>query len=74
VEITPEIEANRQRLTEIATDFGWNIGFAEEPDGSWFWLVADAKTGEPIKSGTASTWQDALIECVEDLVPPSDEV
>jgi hypothetical protein len=70
VETPADIEAERERLTKIATDFGWRFGFAQEPDGSWFWLVTDAETDEPIKSGTASNWQDALIDCVKDLVPP----
>lgn len=70
VETPADIEAERERLAKIATDFGWRFGFAQEPDGSWFWLVMDVETGEPIKSGTAPTWQDALIECVEDLAPP----
>jgi len=70
VETPADIEAERERLAKIATDFGWRFGFAQEPDGSWFWLVMDVETDEPIKSGSASTWQDALIECVQDLVPP----
>jgi hypothetical protein len=70
VETPADIEAERERLAKIATDFGWRIGFAQEPDGSWFWLVMDVETDEAIKSGTAATWQDALIECVQDLVPP----
>jgi hypothetical protein len=68
-----DIQAERERLALIATDFGWHFGFAQEPDGSWFWLVVDAETDEPIKSGTAPTWQDALIDCVKDLAPPSAE-
>jgi hypothetical protein len=31
------------------------------------------ETDEPIKSGTAPCWQDALIDCVKDLVPPNAE-
>jgi hypothetical protein len=73
IETPPEIEAERERLAKIATDFGWRVGFAQEPDGSWFWLVTDVETDEPVKSGTAPTWQDALIECVEDLAPPHQE-
>jgi hypothetical protein len=69
----PDIAAERERLTTIATDFGWHIGFAEEPDGSWFWLVLEAATDEPIKSGTASTWDDARIALIEELMPPSGE-
>jgi hypothetical protein len=72
-ETPPDIEAERGRLAKIATDFGWHIGFAQEPDGSWFWLVLDVETDEPLKSGTAPTWQDALIDCVKDLVPPNTE-
>lgn len=70
IETPADIVAERERLARIATDFGWHIDFAQEPDGSWFWLVLDAETDEPIKWGTAATWQDALIDCVEDLVPP----
>jgi hypothetical protein len=70
VEVPPDIQAERERLSKIATDFGWHFGFAQEPDGSWFWLVLDADTDEPIKSGSAQSWQDALIDCVKDLVPP----
>jgi len=65
-----EAEAEHARLVALATDFGWRFGFAQEPDGSWFWLVADAETDEPLKSGKAPDWQDALIESVQDLVPP----
>lgn len=70
VETPGDIEAERERLAKIATDFGWRFGFAQEPDGSWFWLVMDVETDEPIKSGAAPSWQDALIDCVKDLVPP----
>lgn len=70
VETPPEIEAEREGLAKVATDFGWRFGFAQEPDGSWFWLVMDVQTDEPIKAGTAPSWQDALIDCVKDLVPP----
>jgi hypothetical protein len=73
VETPPDIEAERERLAKIATDFGWHIGFSQEPNGSWFWLVTDAETDEPLKSGTASNWQDALVDCVEDLIPPNPE-
>jgi hypothetical protein len=68
-----DIEAERERLAKVATDFGWRFGFSKEPDGSWFWLVMDVETDDPIKSGTAATWQDALLECVEDLVPPNED-
>jgi hypothetical protein len=67
----PDIQTERERLTGIATDFGWRFGFAQEPDGSWFWLVMDVETDEPIKSGASPSWQDALIDCLKDLVPPN---
>jgi hypothetical protein len=73
IQTPPEIQAERKRLSKIAADFGWRIAFAAEPDGLWFWLVTHDQTDEPIKGGTAPTWQDALLAVVEDLVPPSDD-
>lgn len=70
IDTPADIETERERLTGIATDFGWRFGFAQEPDGSWFWLIMDVETDEPIKSGASVSWQDALIDCVKDLVPP----
>lgn len=70
LETPADIQAERERLAKVATDFGWRFGFSVEPDGSWFWLVMDVETDDPIKWGTAATWQDALLESIEDLVPP----
>jgi hypothetical protein len=70
IDTAAAIQAEQECLAKTATDFGWHFGFAQEPNGSWFWLVSDAETEEPLKSGTASDWQDALIDCVKDLVPP----
>lgn len=64
-------EDERKRLSKF-TDFGWHIGFSQEPDRAIFWAVAD-ENGEILKTGVADEWQDALIECVMDLVPPSGE-
>jgi hypothetical protein len=66
-------EAAREKLETVATDFGWLIRFAKEPDGGFFWLVLDGTTGETIKGGSADTWDDARLAVIEDIYPPSDE-
>jgi hypothetical protein len=55
-------------------EFGWLLGFAREPDGSYSWLVSDENTGDALKSGTADTWDDAKLAAIIDLLPPSGEV
>lgn len=68
-----EVEEERRQLEEVLTDFGWRIAFTAEPDGSYFWLVLDIETGEPIKGGTAESWDDALLAAIEGLKPLSGE-
>jgi hypothetical protein len=70
---TERAELETLRLDAVASDFGWQIAFAEEPDGSWFWIVVDVATREPLKWGREPTFEDAKIATVIDLVPPSGE-
>jgi hypothetical protein len=59
-------------LDEIAGEFGWNIGFAEEPDGSIRWFVFDRDRVTLLKQGLAPTWDDARLAIIEELYPPSE--
>jgi hypothetical protein len=65
-------EALKTRLASRAGEFGWAIGFAREPDGSLMWAVFD-KDNNPLKSGVADNWDDAKLNAIEDLYPPSPE-
>jgi hypothetical protein len=60
-------------LEEIAAEFGWSIGFTPEPDGSFFWFVCARETGELLQHGRADSWEDAKIESILNLYPPSEE-
>jgi hypothetical protein len=54
-------------------DFGWSFWFTNEPDGSRSYLIADATTGDVLKSGKGDGWDDVLLAAITDLYPPSDE-
>lgn len=64
-------------LNRVKMDFGWNLAFAKEPDGSFSW-AARANDGIEIKSGVADSWDDALqtalLAAIDGLHPPSAEV
>jgi hypothetical protein len=65
-------EALRTRLEARIAEFGWVIGFAREPDGSLMWAVFD-REGKALQAGVADSWDDAKLNAIEDLYPPSDE-
>jgi hypothetical protein len=60
------------RLRATALDFGFLLGFAFEPDGGFMW-ASFALDGSPLQSGVADSWDDARLEVVSDLFPPSRE-
>jgi hypothetical protein len=57
----------------VLGDFGWTFWFTNKPGGSRSYIIADAKTGEPLKSGKGDMWDDVLLAAITDLYPPSDE-
>lgn len=61
------------RIEEVATAFGWYIGFHAEPDGGFTWVVYDRSTDEVLQHGQAADWDDAKLEVILNLYPPSDE-
>jgi len=69
-EIPPEVQ---EPLDQVAAEYGWRIGFANEPDGSIRWFVIDLEGETLLKSGIASSWDDARLAVIEDLHPPSGE-
>jgi len=62
----------REERDRIRTDFGWELTAIAEPDGSFTWLVYSADD-ELLQSGNAPTWDDARLEMIENLYPPSPE-
>jgi hypothetical protein len=56
-----------------AAKFGWRVGYAPEPDGSYTWIVFAEATGEPLQSGVADDWDDAKLASILNLQPPSGE-
>jgi hypothetical protein len=62
----------RDRLEKVASEFGWYIGFVREPDGRFRWFVFD-ENREPLKHGIATEWDDALLQAITDIYPPSGE-
>lgn len=60
------------QLRAVALDFGFLLGFAFEPDGSFTW-ASFALDGTPLQSSVADSWDDARLEIVSDLFPPSRE-
>lgn len=63
-------------LNRAKMEFGWNLAFAKEPDGSFSW-VGRADDGTEIRSGVADSWdaalQAALLAAIDGLHPPSAE-
>jgi hypothetical protein len=59
-------------MNKVKMDFGWNLAFAKEPDGSFSW-VAHANDGAQVKAGVADSWDDALLAAIDGLYPPSAE-
>lgn len=57
---------------KVRLDFGWNVAFSKEPDGSFAWAVI-AEDGTQLQSGTADTWDDARLAVIDRLAPPSPE-
>jgi hypothetical protein len=70
LEVPREIE---EKASRAATRFGWEIGFADEPDGSFTWFVFDRETDEILQRGKADNWDDAKLNSILDLQPPSSE-
>jgi hypothetical protein len=62
-------------LTRLGA-YGWGLLFQDEEDGSRHWWVTDSD-GETIlqsgKSAPDEDWQDALLQSVMNLYPPSEE-
>lgn len=56
----------------VKMEFGWELAFSPEPDGSYSWAALD-DNGNALKSGVADTWDDAKLAAIEDLFPPSSE-
>ena len=60
-------------LRARAAQFGWLIACTREPDGSYSWEVSDAARGERMQAGFSDTWDNARLDMIENLHPPSDE-
>jgi hypothetical protein len=72
-DLTIELPADlREQLEARAVEFGWVIGFAKEPDGSFMWVVFD-QNGLALQAGVAADWDDSRLETIAALYPPSDE-
>jgi hypothetical protein len=63
----------REELEARLADFGWRLAYALEPDGTFRWFVRDDQTGEVLQWGTSQGWDDARLDSIENLYPPSDE-
>ena len=75
VTVTDEIPVDTQReeLADKLATFGWRIQFAEKPGGGYLIFVLDADTHEPIQTAEAEDWDDARLESIMRLLPPSRE-
>ena len=62
-----------EQLDRVRTDFGRSIGFRREADGRIRCYVAELHSGEIVKSFTRQSFEDALIDAVVDIAPPSGE-
>jgi hypothetical protein len=60
-------------VERLMTDYGWYVGFTDEPDGSFSWFAVDPVSNEVLRSGTSDDWDSAKLDVIESLQPPSDE-
>jgi hypothetical protein len=63
-----------KKLERVLTDYGWRIGFNEEPDGNVTGYLMDEKNGEVLKTARGDDFQDAYLGLGIDTTPPSEEV
>ena len=59
---TQKLQARTRPLTAAS----FLCGFTREQDASWSWGVFTAD-GDPIKSGVAETWDDAVLSIAENV-------
>ena len=69
-EAPPEV---RESLEPMAVEYGWFIGAVTEPDGAIRWFVFDRDRETLLKHGVSLTWDDARLEMIAELYPPSGE-
>ena len=62
-----------EEATERAVDYGWRLGFIDEPDGSVLGVMMAWEDGEVLKTSRGRDFQDAYLGLGADTQPPSEE-
>jgi hypothetical protein len=70
VELPYEVE----EIERVLTDYGWRLGFTDEPDGGVTGYLMDEKTGQVLKAASGDDFEDAYLGLGIDTTPPSEEV
>jgi hypothetical protein len=73
--IVPKDPALREEVARLGA-YGWTVAFVDEPDQTRSWFVLNMDGSTILQQGRTSPgedWQDAVLDAVSNLYPPSPE-